>query len=234
LGGTNVVSDKSGNVSQLANYYPFGSVRQNEKAGSFVRLAKGFCYVAIILDVFTKKVVGWSVELHMETSLVVDALNLALCGGTPEYHHSDRGGQYCSFEYTGMLKENEVKISMADTGVSVDNPYAEAFNRTLKVEEVYLADYDMITDARASLKHFIEVVYNKKTAAFLDRIQAAGRVRGRVVERKREERYYVSIINPPDEQKEGFLPFPKRGSDQKRNQFGYSPRQLLSRAEKNT
>jgi len=129
---------------------------------TYVRLAKGFCYVAILLDVFTKKVVGWSVELHMETSLVVDALKLALEGGAPEYHHSDRGGQYCSYEYTNLLKENGVKISMADTGVSVDNPYAESFNRTLKVEEVYLADYETITDAKESLKKFIEEVYNKK------------------------------------------------------------------------
>lgn len=129
---------------------------------TYVRLAKGFCYVAILLDVFTKKVVGWSVELHMETSLVVDALNLALEGGTPEYHHSDRGGQYCSHEYTNLLKENGVRISMADTGVSVDNPYAESFNRTLKVEEVYLADYETIVDAKESMKRFIEEMYNKK------------------------------------------------------------------------
>lgn len=129
---------------------------------TYVRLAKGFCYVAVILDVFTKKVVGWSVELHMETSLVIDALKLALLGGTPEYHHSDRGGQYCSYEYTNLLKESGVKISMADTGVSVDNPYAESFNRTLKVEEVYLADYDTIIDAKESIKRFIEEMYNKK------------------------------------------------------------------------
>jgi putative transposase len=128
----------------------------------FKRLAKGFCYVAILLDVFTKKVVGWGVELHMETSLVVAALKLALEGGCPEYHHSDRGGQYCSYEYTNLLKENGVKISMADTGVSVDNPYAESFNRTLKVEEVYLSDYDTIVDAKESMKRFIEEMYNKK------------------------------------------------------------------------
>lgn len=129
---------------------------------TYVRLAKGFCYVAIILDVFTKKVVGWSVELHMEASLVLDALLLALEGGAPEYHHSDRGGQYCSYDYTNLLKENGVKISMADTGVSVDNPYAESFNRTLKVEEVYLADYETIVDAKESIKRFIEIMYNKK------------------------------------------------------------------------
>lgn len=129
---------------------------------TYVRLAKGFCYVAIILDVFTKKIVGWSVELHMETSLVIEALELAFEGGAPEYHHSDRGGQYCSYEYTNLLKTNGVKVSMADTGVSVDNPYAESWNRTFKVEEVYLADYETIDDAKESMKHFIEVVYNKK------------------------------------------------------------------------
>lgn len=129
---------------------------------TYVRLAKGFCYVAALLDIFTRKVVGWSVELHMETSLVVAALKLALEGGAPEYHHSDRGGQYCSREYTDLLKENGVKISMADTGVSVDNPYAESFNRTLKVEEVYLADYETIDDARELMKRFIEEMYNKK------------------------------------------------------------------------
>lgn len=129
---------------------------------TYVRLAKGFCYVAALLDIFTRKVVGWSVELHMETSLVVDVLVLALEGGPPLYHHSDRGGQYCSHEYTRMLKENGTLISMADTGISVDNPYAESSNRTLKAEEVYLADYETIEDARASIKYFIEEVNNKK------------------------------------------------------------------------
>lgn len=129
---------------------------------TYVRLPKGFCYVAIILDVFTKKIVGWAIDIHMEKSLVIEALNLALLGGAPEYHHSDRGGQYCSYEYTDLLKENSVLVSMADTGVSVDNPYAESWNRTLKVEEVYLSDYETINDARRSIKRFIEEVYNKK------------------------------------------------------------------------
>jgi putative transposase len=129
---------------------------------TYVRLAKGFCYVAIILDVFTKKIVGWAIELHMEKELVIDALKLALLGGAPEFHHSDRGGQYCSYAHTNLLKENGVKISMADTGVSVDNPYAESWNRTLKVEEVYLSDYETIEDARRSIKRFIEEAYNKK------------------------------------------------------------------------
>jgi putative transposase len=129
---------------------------------TYVRLAKGFCYVAIVLDIFTKKVVGWSIEEHMEASLCTDALELALEGGPPEYFHSDRGGQYCSKEHTDILTEAKVAISMADTGVSVDNPFAESFNRTLKVEEVYLKEYDTIDDARDSIKRFIEDMYNKK------------------------------------------------------------------------
>lgn len=129
---------------------------------TYVRLPSGFCYVACIVDLFTRKIVGWSIALHMETELVMETLKLALEGGAPKYHHSDRGSQYCSHEYTGTLKENGVKISMANIGVSVDNPYAESFNRTLKVEEVYLSDYETIGDARASIKRFIEEVYNKK------------------------------------------------------------------------
>lgn len=129
---------------------------------TYVRLAKGFCYVAIVLDIFTKKVVGWAIAEHMEASLCVEALELALEGGAPEYFHSDRGGQYCSDAHTALLKENNVAISMADTGVSVDNPFAESFNRTLKVEEVYLAEYMTIDDAEESIKQFIEDVYNKK------------------------------------------------------------------------
>lgn len=129
---------------------------------TYVRLTKGFCYVAIVLDVFTRKVVGFAVDEHMETALVVEALAMALTKGTPLYHHSDRGGQYCSKEYTGKLTARKVNISMADTGVSVDNPYAESFNRTLKVEEVYLRDYETIRDAKPSIGRFIERVYNEK------------------------------------------------------------------------
>jgi putative transposase len=129
---------------------------------TYVRLARGFCYVAIVLDVFTRKVVGWAVLETMATLLVTSALEMALTKGTPTYHHSDRGGQYCSSEYTGMLKSRGITISMAATGVSVDNPHAESFNKTLKVEEVYLSDYETIDDAAPSIERFIERVYNEK------------------------------------------------------------------------
>lgn len=129
---------------------------------TYVRLEKGFSYVALIVDTFTRKVVGWAVDTHMEASLVLEALRMALEGGVPDYHHSDRGGQYCAKEYVERLTSCGVQISMADVGMSVDNPYAESLNRTLKVEEVYLKEYRTIEDARREIKHFIEVVYNTK------------------------------------------------------------------------
>jgi putative transposase len=129
---------------------------------TYVRLPNRFCYVAIIMDVFTKHVVGWSIALTMEKQLVLDALTMALNKGTPTFHHSDRGGQYCATEYVQKLEDAHVHISMADTGVSVDNPFAESFNRTLKVEEVYLKRYENIDEAQVSIGTFITEVYHAK------------------------------------------------------------------------
>jgi putative transposase len=129
---------------------------------TYVRLPNGFSYVAILLDVYTKKVVGWSIALHMEKELVLEALDMALKVGTPMYHHSDRGGQYCATDYVKRLEDAKVQVSMADTGVSVDNPFAESFNKTLKVEEVYLHDYQNIDEARVSIGAFINDVYHAK------------------------------------------------------------------------
>lgn len=129
---------------------------------TYVRLPNGFCYVAIVLDVFTRKVVGWSIALHMEKELVIEALEMAIAVGMPTYHHSDRGGQYCANDYVKILEDAGVKVSMADTGVSVDNPFAESFNKTLKVEEVYLKYYENLEEARASINDFINDVYHTK------------------------------------------------------------------------
>ena len=129
---------------------------------TYVQLPNGFCYVAIVLDVFTKKVVGWSIALNMEKELVMEAMIMALEKGTPLFFHSDRGGQYCSTDHIQLLEKNNVKISMADTGVSVDNPFAESFNHTLKVEEVYLKHYESFEEAKVSIGKFITDVYHAK------------------------------------------------------------------------
>lgn len=146
-------------VKDIVSNHPFHILASDI---TYVRLEHGFCYVALIIDTFTRRVVGWAVDTHMETSLVVSALNRALVLGTPEYHHSDRGGQYCSREYTRLLKSHGVRISMADPGLSVDNPYAESLNKTLKQEEVYLRGYRTVTDARSSIGTFIDDVYNTR------------------------------------------------------------------------
>lgn len=98
----------------------------------------------------------------MEKALVIEALDLALKLGTPTFHHSDRGGQYCATDYVQKLEDAGVKVSMASTGVSVDNPFAESFNRTLKVEEVYLKQYQNLEEAKISIGHFITDVYHAK------------------------------------------------------------------------
>lgn len=131
---------------------------------TYVRLPNGkFCYLATILDVFTRRPRGWSLADHMREELVLDALMSALKKhDAPEYFHSDRGGQYCGDRHTRLLKKHGVQISMAATGVSVDNPFAESFFRTIKVEEVYLSDYRDIADARRHIAQFIDIVYTTK------------------------------------------------------------------------
>lgn len=130
---------------------------------TFIKLRNGaFCYLAVIIDVFTRNVRGWSLKNTLETELVLEALTKALAHGTPLYHHSDRGRQYCSMEYTNKLKEKGIQISMSDKGEPTQNPFAESFFKTLKVEEVYMFEYNSIEETKISIKRFIEIVYSKK------------------------------------------------------------------------
>lgn len=129
---------------------------------TYIPVGDTWCYAAIVLDQYTRKVVGWALASHMRTSLCLQALTMALDTHEPPlFHHSDRGGQYCSREYQNDLKKHNIKPSMADVGVSVDNPFAESFNRSLKVEEVYLNAYESIAEARASIAAYI-ACYNTK------------------------------------------------------------------------
>ncbi len=132
---------------------------------TYVRLPKGFCYLAAILDAFSRRVIGWSLESYLDAQLSVAALRMALSTRiiTSELvHHSDRGVQYACADYTDLLKEHGIQISMSRRGNPYDNAPAERFMRTLKEEEVYLSDYDDVVEARASIKYFLESVYNHK------------------------------------------------------------------------
>lgn len=127
---------------------------------TYVWVGTGYAYLALIMDQGGKKIVGWSMGTSLHRSLCIEALNMALKDNDPpKYHHSDRGVQYCSYDYIKILKDNNITPSMADTGVSVDNPYAESLNRSIKVEEVYLNAYESFGEAKASIEKYI-MVYN--------------------------------------------------------------------------
>jgi len=132
---------------------------------TYIRLAKEFVYLAVILDAFSRRVIGWSVSRSIDTELTLAALRMVLSARQPSaglVHHSDRGVQYAAAGYVETLREHEVTISMSRKGNPYDNAQAERFMRTLKYEEVYLSDYDTLAEARASIKHFLEEVYNSK------------------------------------------------------------------------
>lgn len=132
---------------------------------TYVRLQREFVYVAVVLDAFSRRVIGWAVERYLDTRLPLAALNMALQTRNVTsalVHHSDRGVQYASREYTDTLKGAGIQISMSRRANPYDNAQAERFMRTLKYEEVYLREYDNLTHARECIQHFIEQVYNTK------------------------------------------------------------------------
>jgi putative transposase len=132
---------------------------------SYVRLETEFVYLAVVLDAFSRKVVGWALGRTLEATLAIAALRMALETRKPAaglVHHSDRGVQYASGDYTDLLKANSVQISMSRSGNPYDNAQCESFMKTLKYEEVYRNEYRDLAEARAQIGAFIEQVYNEK------------------------------------------------------------------------
>jgi len=132
---------------------------------TYIRIATCFVYLAVILDLYSRKVVGWAVAKHMKKELCLEALRMAIETRKPNagcVHHSDRGVQYASDDYIALLEENKFCISMSRKGNPYDNAFAESFMKTLKYEEVLLNDYETFTDVLERLPHFIEKVYNKR------------------------------------------------------------------------
>lgn len=130
---------------------------------TYIRLQNDFVYLAVIMDVFTRHIRGWHLGRSLEQALTLKALQKALHNHLPpQIHHSDQGVQYASHLYTQLLIENHVQISMSEVGQAWQNGYAERLMRTIKEEEVDLQDYQDFDDALASIKTFIESVYNTK------------------------------------------------------------------------
>jgi putative transposase len=132
---------------------------------TYIRLEEEFVYLAVVLDAYSRKVIGWHLDRTLETSLPLTALRMALNGRTVPrglVHHSDRGVQYASHEYTQELKNHGVEISMSRKANPRDNAACESFMKTLKQEEVYRTEYRNLGHARAAIGDFLEKVYNDK------------------------------------------------------------------------
>jgi len=132
---------------------------------TYVRLREAFLYLAIVMDAYSRKVVGWELGEDLRAELALGALNRALADRSIEpgiVHHSDRGVQYCCLAYVEKLQAHGFVISMSRTGNPYDNAKAESFMKTLKTEEVYLQQYRDQEEARVSIQRFIEEVYNRK------------------------------------------------------------------------
>jgi putative transposase len=114
------------------------------------------------MDVFSRSIRGWQLGRSMEGELTLIALKRALVRGRPEIHHSDQGVQYAAKEYTELLEKQGITISMADVGAAWQNGYAERLMRTIKEEEVELAEYRNFEEAYREIGQFLEDVYSKK------------------------------------------------------------------------
>ena len=132
---------------------------------TYIRILTGFVFLAVILDVFSRRVVGWALAKRIDHRLTLEALRMALRTRKPRaglIHHSDQDVQYACTQYVRELEEHEVCISMSAKGNPYDNAYAEAFFKTLKNEEVYLWEYESFADVVERIPEFIEQVYNRK------------------------------------------------------------------------
>ena len=133
---------------------------------TYIRLDEAFVYLAVILDAFSRKVVGWAVDNHLKASLAIEALNMALASRTvisgALIHHSDRGVQYASFDYVFELNRHGILPSMSRPGCPYDNAMAESFMKTLKQEEVDGTIYRDLDQVRTAMSEFLEAVYNRK------------------------------------------------------------------------
>ena len=129
---------------------------------TYIRLMNEFVYLAIIMDVFTRAMRGWSLSRTLDQDLTLTALRAALNGACPSIHHSDQGVQYAAHAYIDLLKIHDIQISMAAVGKAEENGYAERVIRTIKEEEVDLSEYYSFSDAARQIGHFIEDVYLTK------------------------------------------------------------------------
>ena len=132
---------------------------------TYLRIGKSFIYLAVVLDLFNREVVGWSMSWSLETKIVLDALDMAMRKVGPDAEiifHSDRGSQYASEAYRKMLKNKDIKPSMSRKGNCYDNAYVESWFSSLKKEWIYRRQYNTSVELRTLVFEYIETWYNKK------------------------------------------------------------------------
>jgi putative transposase len=132
---------------------------------TYIPTGEGWLYLAGVIDLCSRKIVGWSMADHMRTDLVSDALNMAVAGRSPDQgllHHSDRGVQYASDDYQDLLQQHQMQSSMSGKGDCWDNACTESFWATLKTELVHHEKYATREMARQSIFEYIEIFYNRK------------------------------------------------------------------------
>ena len=130
---------------------------------TYIRLRDEFVFLAVILDAYSRRVIGWALDRTLEDELPLAALRMALSHRSVQpglVHHSDRGSQYASNGYTDLLKGSQIAISMSRKGNPWDNAACESFMKTLKYEEVLRNEYRDLAEARASIRQFLEKIYN--------------------------------------------------------------------------
>ncbi len=125
-------------------------------------MARGFVYLVVVMDWYSRRVLSWRLSNTMESDLCVDALEEALGRyGAPEIFNTDQGAQFTSEAFTGVLQASEVKISMDGKGRWIDNVFVERLWRSIKYEEVYLRAYESVTEARSRIGEYLEF-YNSE------------------------------------------------------------------------
>ena len=190
---------------------------------TFVRLRSEFVYLAVVLDAYSRRVIGWALSRNLDVELSLGALKMALSGRDwlrgQLVHHSDRGVQYAASAYTAMLEEREILISMSRKGNPYDNAKAERFMRTLKEEEVQGQAYASLEQAQARIQEFLDQVYNRQrlhsalgylTPEAFEQKQAAVEAAGRRA--GVEQGHAPGPPRPPSlEIPAGFPPLPQHG-----------------------
>jgi transposase InsO family protein len=132
---------------------------------TYIRLREEFVFLAVVLDAYSRRVIGWALDRTLEDELALSALRMALSRRVVQpglVHHSDRGSQYASGDYTGLLRANNIQISMSRKANPWDNAACESFMKTLKYEEVHRNEYRDLAEARSEIGRFLEKVYNQK------------------------------------------------------------------------